>query len=114
MQIFQAVFLDSERLKIVDMEFEIILTNVFLWYGKGDCSEIKSLEISDKQMTGSSTFRYMSFEKFGQYFRSCKEKFIKVLRDMLFKKGTVSFNLERGIEKIFFTVIIVKMSLEEN
>lgn len=29
MQIFQAVFLDSERLKIVDMEFEIILTNVF-------------------------------------------------------------------------------------
>lgn len=56
----------------------------------------------------------MSFEKFGQYFRSCKEKFIKVLRDMLFKKGTVSFNLERDIEKIFFTVIIVKMSMEEN
>lgn len=53
MQIFQAVFLDSERLKIVDMEFEIILTNVFLWYGKDDCSEIKSLEISDKQMIGS-------------------------------------------------------------
>src|SRR5690606_41740408 len=68
-----------------------------------------SLEISDKQMIGSSTFRYMSFEKFGQYFRSCKEKFIKVLRDMLFKKGTVSFNLERDIEKIFFTVIIVKI-----
>lgn len=48
------------------MEFGIILTNVFLWYGKGDFNEIKSLVISEKQMIESSTFRYTPFEKFSR------------------------------------------------